>query len=567
MKDIKKWLPDEEPEQSKQKDSTNIIKNSENQATDQEIFTWCLNQINKKESFIDGNRNQYIDKLAALCNERGVSEGYLLQGLTKQFAEQGFTSKEIESIVHSVYRNKSDKHNTRPFITEKDFRRQILKTENSKTQEPLPTFTDRIYDQLPSIFKYCLEPFHNDPAKDVFFCGLLTLFSGLLSKYHGKYFSKRVESNLKLLVIGSAGEGKGILTWLYSIAGAVHAELKERGIKDHARYNAEKIQYEKDRKEIPFAQEPQPAHNYMLFIPINNSVAGVYELLSDNTGRGIMMSTEADTMNDIFKSDYGDFTTLERQSFQHEPVSYYRKTNRQYIEIEFPCLSTMLSGTPHQAIELMKSVENGLFSRYLYYIYDHDSIFKNPFNIDNSDLYQHFQKIAEKLLKLYTVLENNEIRFTFTPLQKLKFTEHYKEIEARLKIDFGREAKATVRRIALSTFRIAMIISFFRYEDETVKNDIECTDQDFQLSLDIANVFLCHAMDVFQSLPKPSQKFQKNGSGISDRDVMLYLYKTDKMTSTDINKLFGTNYDRSWFTKYTGGKQSTSQQGINVNDK
>ena len=86
----------------------------------------------------------------------------------------------------------------------------------------------------------------------------------------------------------------------------------------------------------------------MLFLPANNSSTGFFELLNDSDSSGLIFETEADTLSKSFKSDYGDYSDGFRSAFQHEPHSFYRRTDKEYVEIKRPALSVMLSGTPKQ---------------------------------------------------------------------------------------------------------------------------------------------------------------------------------------------------------------------------
>ena len=68
--------------------------------------------------------------------------------------------------------------------------------------------------------------------------------------------------------------------------------------------------------------------------------------VNDNDGKGLIFETEGDTIAGAFKSDYSNYSDGFRKAFHHETISYCRRTDREYVDIEFPCLSAMLSGTP-----------------------------------------------------------------------------------------------------------------------------------------------------------------------------------------------------------------------------
>ena len=63
-----------------------------------------VNWINKKQSFYEGNRNNFITQLSAAFNRIGVSK-YEAKNYVLNYAEPGFDEKEITSIVDSIYKN------------------------------------------------------------------------------------------------------------------------------------------------------------------------------------------------------------------------------------------------------------------------------------------------------------------------------------------------------------------------------------------------------------------------------------------------------------------------------
>ena len=128
-----------------------------------------------------------------------------------------------------------------------------------------------------------------------------------------------------------------------------------------------KESYERDLKEFDkekILEKPKAPIEKMLFLPANNSSSGMFQLLENNEGKGLIFETEADTLTGTFKQDYGDYSDGFRKAFQHETISYYRKTDSEYVEIKKPKLSTVLTGTPKQVFSLFPNAENGLFSRF-----------------------------------------------------------------------------------------------------------------------------------------------------------------------------------------------------------
>jgi hypothetical protein len=69
----------------------------------------CLRLINTTEKFTEGNRNDYIFKLAIYCNKSSVSKSYVIERIIQDFASETFSRQEIKTTVESAYKN--DKSN------------------------------------------------------------------------------------------------------------------------------------------------------------------------------------------------------------------------------------------------------------------------------------------------------------------------------------------------------------------------------------------------------------------------------------------------------------------------
>ncbi|MDA9111000.1 primase C-terminal domain-containing protein, partial [Bacteroidia bacterium] len=77
------------------------------------LKTW----LDKKESFVSGNRNNYISRLAGAYNRYGISISRAESDLLS-YVQEDFTAEEIKAIVNSIYRN-TIWHNTAQFKVNK----------------------------------------------------------------------------------------------------------------------------------------------------------------------------------------------------------------------------------------------------------------------------------------------------------------------------------------------------------------------------------------------------------------------------------------------------------------
>jgi len=251
-------------------------------------------------------------------------------------------------------------------------------------------------------------------------------------------------------------------------------------------------------------EKPNKPPERMLFIPANNSVTGVYQLISDNEGKGLIFETEGDTLAQAFKSDYGNYSDGFRKAFHHETICYYRRTDREYVDIEKPCLSTVLSGTPKQVATLIPNAENGLFSRFIFYYMNIKPTWKNVFQSNfETGLDDYYSQLGNEFLGLYKTLKNNpEIEVRLTATQQEKFNTFFESLQTKYINLQPEEYIATIRRLGLIAFRIMMLFTAFRImEDGDVNAVKECEDIDFENALTMISILVKHSSKVFNDLP------------------------------------------------------------------
>src|SRR5690606_28751057 len=115
----------------------------------------------------------------------------------------------------------------------------------------------------------------------------------------------------------------------------------------------------------------------------------------DNEGRGIIFETEGDTLSNAFKSDHGNYSDGFRKAFHHESISYYRRTGHEFVEIDKPCISTVLAGTPMQVATLIPNAENGLLSRFIFYYMNSEPVWTDVFApAKENGLDEHFNQLG-----------------------------------------------------------------------------------------------------------------------------------------------------------------------------
>lgn len=85
-----------------------LKENESNEIDFKNEFDKAVIYINKKESFNNGNRNNFVFKLASLCCRKGISYNFTLSEIIKKYASIDFLQKEIENTVISAYHQPSN---------------------------------------------------------------------------------------------------------------------------------------------------------------------------------------------------------------------------------------------------------------------------------------------------------------------------------------------------------------------------------------------------------------------------------------------------------------------------
>lgn len=455
-------------------------------------FSVVRDFTNNKEQYFEGNRNNYVHQLACNANRAGIPFEVTLSNTLTEF---GYDAKEVTSTVESAYKNTSEFgiDRDRSLNTNETYLGNCKVAEVAELQndygfvslENLPFIPDEVYDQLPFILKESCSYLTDLRQRDIFLTGALGVLSGCMPNISGRYHNTLLYPNLYVFITAPAASGKGALT-----------HTRNFGVKYH--------------KELTSYSDANKAKS-LLFIPGNSSSAALTSHLQENDGRGIFFESEADTLANTFKQEWGNFSDLLRKGFHHEAVSYTRKGNNEYIEIERPKLSVVLSGTPKQVQELIKSSENGLFSRFLFYAFKSDNTWEDVKPSHNNNIYDFIDGLSERSYKIIKKLE---------VFESLIFTLKDNQWDALNKIcaltlkevinEFGDAAGSLVKRMGVIWFRIALILTALRsYDTIDESKGLFCSDIDFETAKRLILTYKDHILYVYSTLPKDNISDEK----------------------------------------------------------
>jgi hypothetical protein len=371
----------------------------------------------------------------------------------------------------------------------------------------LPTLPDSIFSTLPELLQKVVAVAGSKEERDIMLLGSLVSLGACLPKVHGYYDGMKVFPHLFLFVTARASAGKGRLALCKQLIMPVHLLLRQESERLKEQYDLDLEEYYKMRRKNSSIKRPAKPPELMLIIPANNSATGMFQLLHENGGCGLIFETEGDTLAQAFKFDHG-FSDGFRKGFQHEAITYYRRTEREFAEILCSCIAAVLSGTPNQVASLIPSAENGLLSRFLFYHMNIRPVWKDVFAANgHKKLEEYFDQLGHEFLPLYKALKvHPEIEFCLSKAQQQQFNAFFTQIQEKYMTLQGIDYMATIRRLGLIAFRLAMTFSALRIlETGNYSTQQTCSEVDFQAALSMVRILVKHSSHVFSELQKDTK--------------------------------------------------------------
>ena len=403
-------------------------------------------------------------------------------------------------------------------------------------EESLPHFPAFIYDMLPPFLKEVLGNCISEDDRDMMLMGTLTCISATLHNVVGEYNHDDWHPMLYFFVMADAGMGKGSLKYCREIVAPIHNELREASERLMKEYKESKSENKSGEKVASDADETP--HRRTLFIPTNSSAASVIQQLDNNDGTGLIFDTECDTLSAILKSEYGDYSTIIRKSYHHEPIDLSRRKDDEYRVIERPMLAICLSGTPGQLYTLTPQAEDGTFSRITCYHMPFKAEFRDVLvesantNSDSYTLRDRFFQLG----KLYkqrreSFFRGGRYRIVIPKEYCKEFNEHFRQMNQEVVDDISHDMQSVVRRLAFTVFRIMMVLTSIRFMDETPNPSaltpkdgsrivLRCSKDDFDIAMSIGDVLIYHTVYCYAHLPQSKVTTKVQGEIVTKKSKM-----------------------------------------------
>jgi len=410
----------------------------------------------------------------------------------------------------------------------------------------LPTFSDKLGTNLPPIFRDVKVLGKTPTEQDMLLLASITILSGVFPEVYAIYDDMRVYANLFTFLVANAASGKGRTSACLKLVSRIEQEIRNANkleMEDYQQQMAE-IRAMGSKKAAAMPMPKEPPYRSML-IPANCSSTAIYQALHDNHDQGITFETEADSLANTLKSDYGNFSDGLRKGFHHEDITYRRRKENEHVEIHNPKWTVYLTGTPGQVNNLIPSPENGLFSRFLFMKVDIPVKWHNVFCKSKLTIDEEMEAIGERVFTIHNQLANlsatlshasgnkgvsgkGGIKYELTEAQHDRFNAFFDNLVEEYKNMLGRDFVASIYRLGLSTFRIAMVLSITRLEVSPVSDTIICQDEDLESAFIIADTLMQHAARIFATLMPNKEGEDMMGIKLNPKSERLFTSLPDK---------------------------------------
>lgn len=483
--------------------------------TTDELLDKCLKFTEQKEQYYNGNRNNFIFLFTCNANKFGIYEEDTLSYCINNF---DLEEREIKATVNSTYKNQSaDFAKYANFANMQSSKTDsVINTESSFDDyedclKSTPIIPQSVYDNLPPILFESCQVFIQERERDVYLTGALAILSGCLPNVSGLYSGSIVYPSLFSFILAPAASGKGALKFAKALADKYHDKTLALSLDDKKIYDEKLAAYKmlKGKGKLePGAEMPMPPKFKVVYIPANTSNAKIIQHLDWNEGKGIICETEADTLGQTFKNEWGAYSDMLRKSFHHEKISKSIKTDGEYIEVNNPQLSVALSGTPKQVFNIIASAEDGLFSRFIFYVFKTDAVWLDPSPKGNPvNLTDYFTNKSKEVLKLVEFYERDEMILHLTDEQWERFNPIFSSFLEQINTFVSEDALSIVKRLGLILYRFCMIFTAIRkFVTNEHHKEVYCLDIDFETALTLTKTYIQHSVIMFTNLPKQGEQ-------------------------------------------------------------
>lgn len=481
------------------------------------IMQRCKAWLDKKESFVIGNRNGYVTHLAGAYNRYGIDGNTALNDLLS-YEQSDFTAKEITATVESIYNN-TTWHGTAKF--DETNPTELVKHEKNESipNFPIEGFPKEIRDYINA----CAEIFGTHPD---YWAGALIAATALAIgdklELKTKYLNIPV---LWLCIVGDVSSGKT------EPLKQMLQPFKEIDRKSFQIYNQQKNDYERylklsksERLKEGLSEMHKPDFfQYLLNDFTPEAMADVHRI----NNRGIMI--ERDELKG-WLDDFGRYSKSGEQSnmlstYNRYGITYNRKGSG-VISIPKPAILVAGGMQPDLLPSLASDsrADNGFLSR-MCFIYP-DGAEKPPYN--EKILPAEYSQFWEDFITGLVNIPEPTVLKLDAPAHK-KYQQWYDQNRDLINAESSGYLKGVYGKLDIIALRLAVVIKgmklrFDQDYTQTINSEI------MQSAIDITEYFRATALKTYHKI------FTGNAQKVSPKDIAMFLFEKGN-NKTEIGKI------------------------------
>ena len=506
---------------------TNVFRQYDKVADPHEV----VDRFFSTNSYARGSRHITVRKLGAYLKWRHIQTWQLDEAIMlacRRAVEPGITEKEIRSAIiwgynhgqEGVQMPMNSVHSAQnapmsPFrsvqITQNADNEGVTEDERDESElidEFCPTFPDEIFDRLPIDLGELLVIAKDKRERDTILLSSICVLSGMFPAARTIYGNRKYSPHLYTCFVAEAGAGKGAAMYSSELAMKVNEEFANIYHTEKKEYDRKMQMWElelkraaKENRAADIEQKPVEPYYQAFLLHANISKSQlVRDMMVARDDGNIMIFSEIDMMSEALNSEYARHAPELRMIFQHESIGLRFRTDKEPINVKEPRLAILMSGTPEQFVRFFKSLEDGMYSRFFFYMMGSDNKWKSQSPLDGNgsiDAKELFGKLAGKLKANFFNTRGKEIMINFTREQ---WDIHSEIFDTELGIATAEDnphSAAIVKRAGLIMVRIAMVLSCMRIMEAGWQvSEYTCSDEDFDTAMKIVLAGMKHSANI-----------------------------------------------------------------------
>ena len=381
-----------------------------------------------------------------------------------------------------------------------------------------PLFPEWIYDKLPPLIRRGIIAARSGRQRDMLLMSILTNLSGCVPLVRTLYAHRLYSPHFFFAAVAPAGSGKGVVALSALLGSKIHREMEENNRRERKEYEQKMLEWEAEQKRAfrekrkpDISLKPEEPRWHVLNVPPNTSKSQLMTDLYNSGEIGIICNTtEIDSFTAALGTDYGKHASELRMIYHHEAVGQNYKIDGHPILIQRPRMAICMAGTLQQLVNFVSSKEDGMYSRLALLTGKGESgwISAAPDSddewIDGDEL---FENLADDVLQAYHFLLNSPTSVHFTREQWKIHNKLFGHMMRNVSLEDGEGNEAIVGRHGLLTMRIAMVLTALRkWEAGWNMKDVTCSDEDFNITIELVKVLLEHSLSLSTILPGTERK-------------------------------------------------------------